>query len=441
MNYQQGIDYLFGLQRFGMKLGLENIRNLLTRLDEPQAGLPCVHVAGTNGKGSVSAFLAEILQLSGLKVGLFTSPHLHCFTERIRIDGTPVPREAVADLAMKIKAASQGIPVTFFEAATAMSLLAFRMQDVQIAVIETGLGGRLDATNVLQPVLTMITPVSRDHQEHLGESLTEIAGEKAGILKPGIPVVIGRQTDEAVRVLLGTADACSAPVCLAGRDYHWRGGHADFRMTWHRQRLPGMQCGLAGEHQLDNLAQALAGGLTLRALGWPVSDQAIQQAGRSATWPGRLEWWSGPVEILLDAAHNEAGTASLARYLAGLGYGRLPLLVGLSGGRNPAEVLKPLAGITASLYAVPLPTGESVDPAALVAWAKHCAIAGCSHASPAAGLDAAVADLGKGQPLVVCGSLFLVAAIREILASRSFENRGGEPVANERALPAVVPGR
>ena len=417
MDYQQGLDYLYGLQYFGIKLGLENIRALLENLGEPHADLPCVHVAGTNGKGSVCAFLAETLQLSGLKVGLYTSPHLHCFTERIRIDGAPVSREFVAELATDVKEACRDIPATFFEAATAMALLAFRRQGVEIAVIETGLGGRLDATNVIQPILTLITPVSRDHQEHLGESLAEIAGEKAGILKTGIPVVIGRQTDEAVRVLLDAARGCSASACLADRDYRWQGSHSDFTVSVRDEVLSGLQCGLSGEHQLDNLAQALAGALTLRKLGWPVLDEALQRAGRSVCWPGRLEWWSDPSGILLDAAHNAAGTACLARYLEECGYDRVSFLVGLSRGRSPDEVLKPLAGIATTMYAVPVPAGGSVDPADLTSWAESCGITCREYDSPEAGLDAAMAERREGEPLVVCGSLFLIAVVREILAS------------------------
>jgi dihydrofolate synthase / folylpolyglutamate synthase len=437
MEYRQSLEYLYGLQRFGMKLGLDNMRALLANLGEPQSGLPCVHVAGTNGKGSVCAFLAEILKLSGLKVGLYTSPHLHCFTERIRIEGKPVSRTYMAALAADIRQAGEGIPATFFEAATSMALLAFRQQDVAIAVVETGLGGRLDATNVIQPVLTMITPVSHDHQEHLGESLAEIAAEKAGILKPGVPVVVGRQTPEVTGVLLDAADSCSAPVCLADRDYRWHGDHSDFNLTWQDQTLSGMRCRLAGEHQLDNLAQALGGALTLQALGWSVTAQAMQRSGETTAWPGRLEWWTGPNEILLDAAHNAAGIARLASYLKARGGNRLSFLVGLSRGRNPDDVLKSLAGIAANVYAVPVPVGETVDPSALVAWAGRHGIASRGYPSAQAGLDACLADLRQAQPLIVCGSLFLVAAVREMLFPRAFKIVEGR-VLDDRALTETV---
>lgn len=418
MDFQQGLEYLYGLQRFGIKLGLDNIRTLLARLGDPQREVACVHVAGTNGKGSVCAFLSESLRLSGLKVGLYTSPHLHCFTERIRIDGQPVSRAHAAELATDIRAASAGLPVTFFEATTAMALLAFRCFGVSIAIMETGLGGRLDATNVIQPVLSMITPVSFDHQEHLGDSLSGIAAEKAGIIKPGTPLIVGRQEAEALAVILATATERSAPVCQVGLDYRWRGSHDDLCVDACGRTLSGLQCSLVGEHQLDNLAQAIAGALTLRGLGWPISDEALGRAGRSARWPGRLEWWRGSPAILLDAAHNAAGMSSLATYLRQQGLDGAPVLVGLSGGRRPDEVLKPLAGLVGDMYAVPVPVGGSVDPALLADWAHGQGMAVRIFDSAEAGFQTARAACPGELPLVVCGSLFLVAAIRDILTAR-----------------------
>jgi len=184
VDFSASLDYLYGLQRFGVKLGLQNMRELKARLPLLRDPLPCVHVAGTNGKGSVSVLLAEMLRHSGLRVGLYTSPHLHCFTERIRINGVPIGRNEIALCVEKIRQAAEDVPVTFFEATTAIALLAFKEHQVDIAVIETGLGGRLDATNIVEPRLCLITPISMDHNEHLGESLASIATEKAGIINP-----------------------------------------------------------------------------------------------------------------------------------------------------------------------------------------------------------------------------------------------------------------
>jgi dihydrofolate synthase/folylpolyglutamate synthase len=432
VDFEQGLAYLYSLQRFGIKLGLENIQALLGNLADPQSAVPCVHVAGTNGKGSVCTFLAEILRFSGLQVGLYTSPHLHCFTERIRIAGRAISRDFAAALAEEVQVASRDLPVTFFEATTAMALLAFQRSGVDVAVMETGLGGRLDATNVIQPALSMITPVSPDHQEHLGASLAEIAAEKAGIIKPGTPVVVGRQESEALEVLLTVAAQRSAPVCLAGRDYRWQGTQAVLSVEACGRTLDGLSCSLAGEHQLDNFSQAVAGALTLGQLGWTVTDAALYQAGQSTFWPGRLEWWTGPPGILLDAAHNIAGITSLVAYLRLHGINDIPVLIGLSGGRCPEEILKPLVGRVRDVYAVPVPVRESVDPQKVVDWARSHGIPARAFGSPGDGFSAALQKCQRDVPLVVCGSLFLVAAVRELLAAR-FPDKSGRP-----GLPASL---
>ena len=409
MNFTASLDYLYGLQRFGIKLGLENMQVIKSRLPLLQQRLPCIHVAGTNGKGSVSIMLAEILRHSGMQVGLYTSPHLHCFTERIRIDGKPVSQDEVALLAEKVRAAADGIPVTFFEAATAMALLAFQEHRVDIAVIETGLGGRLDATNIVEPRLCLMTPISRDHSEHLGETLAEIAAEKAGILKPGVPVVVGRQGPEALEVVLAAASALDAPVCLAGRDFFWEGDHGEISVAVGSESIKGLSCSLAGRHQLDNYAQAIAAAVKLHDQGLPITDVAIREAGRTVFWPGRLEWWACRQKILSDVSHNRAGIGCLADYLDDLQVAKIHLVAGLSGERVPEEVLMPLENLVASVYAVPVCNGPGVPTSRLAAWAAGVALPCTEYPSAEAGLAAAVAACGDGSPVVICGSIYLVA--------------------------------
>ncbi len=415
VDFQQTLDYLYGLQRFGIKLGLENIRTLLERLGNPQEAFSCLHVAGTNGKGSVSAFLAETLRHAGVCTGLYTSPHLHCFTERIRINGQPVSQEFACQLAVDVQAASVSLPITFFEATTAMALLAFQRSDVEMAILETGLGGRLDATNVVQPLLSLITPVSLDHQEHLGDDLATIAAEKAGIIKPGVPVVVGRQEPEVNKVLLKVAAECSAPVYLVDRDYQRMKESEGHIVRLGERQVSALTNRLPGAHQLDNMAQAVAAGLLLADSGWPVTPESCRQAGRSVVWPGRLEWWPGPPAILMDAAHNAAGVASLVSHLRQCDISGMPVLVGLSRGRQPARVLKSLAGIAGDVYAVPVGIGDSVDPAEIVEWAQSEGLDACSYSTPEEGFEAALDACSESVPLVVCGSLFLVAAIRKQL--------------------------
>lgn len=414
MDFQASLDYLYGLQRFGVKLGLENMQALKARLPLLRKALPCVHIAGTNGKGSVSVTLAEILSHSGLRVGLYTSPHLDCFTERIRIDGAPIEQHDVAKLAEVIRKVVGDIPVTFFEATTTMALLAFQEHRVDIAVIETGLGGRLDATNIVAPQLCLITPVSFDHSEHLGTSLAQIAAEKAGIIKSGVPVVAGKQEPEAVEVILAAAARLDAEVHLAGRDFCWQGDHDKLSFRFGDHCIDGLTCVLAGVHQLDNLAQAVAGAMLLREQGVVIPDAAIRNACGSVTWPGRLEWLGQSRKVLLDVSHNQAGIKCLADYLAEQDVSGVHLVVGLSGSRNPAEVLLPLVNMIAAVYAVPVSSGLSVQPAQIVDWAEALGLPAAEYAVAGDGFAAALDNAGQQGPVVVCGSLYLVAELRHI---------------------------
>lgn len=413
MDFQESLDYLYGLQLFGVKLGLENMQALKKRLPALQEPLSCIHVAGTNGKGSVSVMLAEILRHAGLHVGLYTSPHLHCFSERIQIDGTPISRADIARLAGIVRGAATNIPATFFEATTAMALLAFKERQVDIAVIETGLGGRLDATNIVEPRLSLITPVSYDHREHLGNSLAEIAAEKAGIIKAGVPVVVGRQEPVAAELLMAVAAQREAEVLLAGRDYSWLGRHDDFTVAVGATSIEGLSCCLAGRHQQDNFAQAVAAVYMLRRQGFSIDDDAIRLAGQSVVWPGRLEWWGPERCLLADVSHNRAGTACLADYLAMQNISRIHLVCGLSGMRNPAEVLKPLEKIAIEVYAVPIACDQSVPVSLISGWAEDLGLPSSEYATAFDGLSSALVKADHRAPVVVCGSLYLVAELRQ----------------------------
>ena len=421
MTPDESLAYLYSLQQFGIKLGLQNVRELLHRLGDPQARLRCLHVAGTNGKGSVSVLLAEILRHAGHRVGLYTSPHLHCFTERIRVNGEPLELDRLPPLVEQLRAASSGLPVTFFEATTALALLAFREAGVTVAVLEVGMGGRLDATNVITPELCLITPVSLDHQEHLGETLAAIAAEKAGIIKPGVAVVSGVQSAEAAEVIASVAARCGAPLWQAGRDFSWGSDQAGMWVRAPGVALDGLSCALPGTHQLDNYAQALAAAARLRQDGWQLPDRALRGAGLTARWPGRLEWWGEPPVVLLDGAHNAAGAAALARYLDATVTRPVRLVAGLSGHRRPAAVLAPLRGRLRALYATAVAEGTPVPPAELVAWAQQAELAARAFAAPEQALAAALAEREDGEVVVVAGSLYLVAAVRALLGAGAAE--------------------
>lgn len=418
MDYQQSLVYLFGLQRFGIKLGLANIQTLLARLDNPERAMRIVHVAGTNGKGSVSSATALMLQSAGYRTGLYTSPHLHSFTERIRIDGEPISEPDMVALVDEIRAVVGSVPVTFFEFTTAMALLYFKREHVQFSVLEVGMGGRLDATNAVLPDVSVITPICRDHAEHLGPDLATIAGEKAGIIKPEVPVVIASQQPEAERVLLARAAEQHAPVSMWGRDFRIAAHGRTFDFLSSDLTMRDLTPGLAGEHQRENLAVALQVAASLRNRGVALSEQALRHGVENVRWPGRLEWWGEEQRVLLDGAHNHGGALALARYLDSLGGVKVRWVVGIKGPRCPDDILAPLLPHVACLYATLPPVDQGVEPDKLVQAAQQSGVVAESYAGPAEAMTAALADCCEGEIVLVAGSLFLVAAVRDYLMDR-----------------------
>jgi dihydrofolate synthase/folylpolyglutamate synthase len=417
VDYLQSLDYLYGLQRFGIKLGLENVRALLERLVHPEVGYSIVHVGGSNGKGSVSACLAEILRQGGHRVGLYTSPHLHSFTERIRINGLPISEPEIARLTGNLRARAEGIPATFFEFTTALALQYFSEQKVDFAVIEVGMGGRLDATNVVDPVLTVITPICLDHGEHLGPDLAAIAAEKGGIIKSGIPVVIGPQNSAVLNVLLRQARERRAPVLLYDRDYQVGSSPRGFSFTAAGLQLKELVPGLQGAHQHRNLATALAAALELRRQGVFLDEAALRTGVRQVHWPGRLEWWQGEGggRVLLDGAHNGGGAQVLADYLDTLSAEGVRWVVGVKGDKRFEDILAPLLPRVTALYCTVPPVDGAVFPDDLAACAAAAGLPASIFDNAESALAAALADCREDEIVLVAGSLFLVAAAREYL--------------------------
>jgi dihydrofolate synthase / folylpolyglutamate synthase len=317
-SYPQSVEFLYGLQKHGIKPGLEAIQALLDRLGRPERRYPSLHIGGTNGKGSTAAMTASMLQAAGYRVGLYTSPHLVDFRERILVNGAMIAEERVAALTGHIRAL-RGTPrePTFFEFTTAMAFQHFAESGVDVAVIEVGLGGRFDATNELAPVATAITNIALDHQEYLGGTLGEIAYEKAGIIKPGVPVVVGRASEEAMAVIARVAAERGAPLHRLHRDFRTAGeSPAHFRYDGMRASYGGLACPLAGRHQLDNAACALALLEAASERGLPVPEGAVREGLRTVRWGGRLETVESRPQIVLDGAHNPDAAAVVADYLA-----------------------------------------------------------------------------------------------------------------------------
>ncbi len=317
MTYSSAVAYLYRLQKHGIKLGLETMTALTARLGMPQNRYRTLHIAGTNGKGSTAAMAAAMLQAAGYRVGLYTSPHLVDFRERIRVNGEMIPESRVAQLTEQLQALCQpDLSPTFFEYTTAMAFQHFADSEVDVAVLEVGLGGRFDATNVVTPMACAITTIALDHQAYLGSTLSSIAFEKAGIIKPGVPVVLGRLDDDAWRTIEQVARERQAPVFRIGEHFHTEGEEPQqFSYRGVGMHYDGLTCVLAGRHQLDNAACALALLEAAAPQGIVITSEAARTGLQAVSWAGRLEVVDRRPTILLDGAHNPAAATALADFL------------------------------------------------------------------------------------------------------------------------------
>jgi dihydrofolate synthase/folylpolyglutamate synthase len=320
-DYQQTIKYLFDLQYSGIKLGLDNAARLLTFLGNPQKKWPAVHIAGTNGKGSSAAYIYTILKLAGYKVGLYTSPHLIDFSERIRINDIPIPWETIVDYTRLLRPEIDRVNATFFEATSAIAFHYFAENQVDIAVIETGLGGRLDATNLVEPLVTVITPISEDHQQYLGESILQIAREKAGIIKPGIPCITNNRDQAIVRIFRETCAAVNAPFISINPERGIKINRSTIRgnmfdLTLDNQHYHGLETSMAGKHQTDNAVLALAAVKNIK--NFNITEQNIRDGLKQAKWPGRMQIIREKPLVILDAAHNPDGFRNILGFLRSL---------------------------------------------------------------------------------------------------------------------------
>jgi dihydrofolate synthase/folylpolyglutamate synthase len=407
VNYPDSVQFLYSLgnEIKTAKLGLDRIRAVLDALGRPQDRLRFVHVAGTNGKGSTCAMIESALRAANLRTGLFTSPHLAEPTERIRVEGRPISADRFADAFNQVL----GLHTTYFETVTAMALLVFAEERVDMVVLEVGLGGRLDATNVVSPDLSVITPVDFDHEAFLGKSLESIAGEKAGILKPGVPAVFARQRPEAARVLDQRAAELSIPV---SRTADWSVGNLELDPRGSRFSLTGerhlhITCPLAGEHQVEN---AVTAAVALAQLGIP--DSAIETGLARARWPGRLERVSDRPEIILDGAHNPAGARALAAYIDRFyGHRQVCLIYGAMRDKAIDEISGILFPRAHQVIVTAPQQARALAPEALRDIGAH------PNLRTAPTLRDALALVEDADVVFVTGSLFLVAEARAILTS------------------------
>lgn len=412
------LEFLYGLQMFGIKLGLENSYELLQSVDNPQNSYGIVHVAGTNGKGSVCTFMREILTQAGYRVGTYTSPHLHEFNERITVNGCPITDDDLASLVEELRDKNTHCSATFFEFTTALALLYFARENVDIVLLEVGMGGRLDATNVVQPLISVITPVSLDHVAHLGGNLADIAAEKGGIIKLHTPVVIGPQSPEVLHVLSDIAAKNRCDIWVSGEDFSCESARQGFTVATPSNHWTGLTTQLVGEHQCDNAATALMALEILATQGFPLNDTAVRQGVALAFWPGRLEWWPDVhPPVLLDGAHNVAGATVLAKYLRSQELCHIRWVGGFKVDKDVAAILDVLLPLTQKFYCVAPPIEEPYPVDILQAQVTRSDVEVQHYQTIGLALQAAQQDCLQGEIVVVAGSLFLVAACREYLIS------------------------
>ncbi|SMX30704.1 Folylpolyglutamate synthase [Actibacterium lipolyticum] len=410
------LDRMMSLHPKIIDLTLDRVWRLLAALDHPERALPpVVHIAGTNGKGSTQAMIRAGLEGAGKRVHAYTSPHLVRFHERIRLAGELIEEDALSEILDECVRANNGEGITYFEITTVAALLAFARTPADFTLLEVGLGGRLDATNVIDtPALTIITPVSIDHQQYLGDTLEEIAGEKAGILKRGVPCVVGRQQETALDVIEARAARLGVPLLAHGQ--HWQVWEERGRLVYQDETglldlpLPN----LIGAHQVDNAGMAIA---ALRALG--MDEEACEAAVTNATWPARMQRLTkGPLvkaadraELWLDGGHNPAAGDALIEALSRLPDRPLHLICGMLNTKDVTGYLRPLAAQAQSLHAV------SIPGSAATLSADETADAGTSVGIPssiAASLGDAVQDITKAAPnarILICGSLYLAGEV------------------------------
>jgi len=450
-NYSAALDYLFGLQRFGIKLGLTHITALLQHLGNPHQKFPSIHIAGSNGKGSTAAFLSSILQRAGYRVGLYTSPHLVDFSERIQINSLPIAKERVIALTEKIREGvetmarrgelwalldpsrrPQGFDpsratITFFEFTTAMAFSYFWEERVEIGVIEVGMGGRLDATNVLDPLASLIASISLEHREYLGKTLWRIAQEKAGIIKTGRPLFTIAHQPRVLKIFEERCRELKAPLYVFGREFRAkreRSGSMVFEGR--RCRWPHLSLGLLGRHQIRNAALALAAVEFLQESGWTIQESHVREGLREVRWPGRLELVARKPKILLDGAHNPGAARVLRRALEeekDFRRRRLFLVIGVMADKD----IRRMMGYLVPLANVVILTRPQMERAASLARLRE-------EAHPfqkpmveieevGAAVQYALSQAGEEDLVVISGSLFTVGEARRYLCQTGWLNR------------------
>ncbi|PKN63872.1 MAG: bifunctional folylpolyglutamate synthase/dihydrofolate synthase [Deltaproteobacteria bacterium HGW-Deltaproteobacteria-15] len=410
LSYKEALEYLYGLQKYGIKFGLSKTSNLLKGFGNPHRGQRYIHIAGTNGKGSVAAMLESILMESGLKVALYSSPHLVRFTERFRINRVEISPDEVADLTTALREKiDPAHPPTFFEVTTAMALIHFARKGCDLAIMEVGMGGRLDATNVIRPLVSVITNISLDHQFYLGRRIMDIAGEKAGIIKRGVDLVTAERQPSVLRFFQSVCDEKKTRLWRVGRDMKYRTNGAGLHYLGVKRNLKGMELGMKGRFQHRNAATALAVVELLDRKGFSISSEDITGGLKHPYWPGRLQVFSERPLIVLDGGHNPGAVRVLAADVPReFRYRRLIIVLGIMKDKDIGGIVRAVGPIADYLIysrpdyyraAAPEEIREAARSLGKRGEIAHTLKAAIARAKEIAGLK---------DMILICGSLFTV---------------------------------
>lgn len=419
------LEKLYARRRFGIRPGVDRVNRILAGLGNPEKLFRSIHVVGTNGKGSTSAFLSSILKCAGHRTAQFSSPHLVRFSERFRIDGVEYPPDK---LAANLEAVLEAAPeeATFFEITTALAALVFSSEKVEIAVVEAGMGGRSDATAAICGEMTIITPISVDHAEYLGSTLTEIADEKAGIIEPFTKVVSAGQQGGALSVIEKKCMASDSPLICMGRDFSalWNhNGTVDYRGI--NISLMQLAPGIPGRYQADNAALALAAAELLDAAGTTVTTEALALGITTASWPGRMELIPGNPPMLLDGAHNPAGSRALAEALVDYPCRRVLMVTGVCTDKDAEQMYAPLIPLVAKIYAVTPSVDRALDGELLSRLLAGMGADSRPYATLADAIRQARSEALQGDMMLVCGSLFLVGETKALIDNSDYSGIRG----------------
>lgn len=433
--YDQALSYLYNLQKFGIKFGLSKTENLLKAFDHPQNNLSCIHIAGSNGKGSVAAMISAIYSRAGYTVGLFTSPHLIDFRERFQINGRMISKDQTLDLIKEIREKTDPQePPTFFEFVTAMALVYFCRRKVDLTIMETGLGGRLDATNIILPLISVITTISLEHQEYLGKTLKSIALEKAGIIKSQVPLVTGVTQKKVQGILEGVCRERQAPMLLAGRDFrtrktgpgkfhYFRFRIADCGIKDKAQSqlldtpqsaigIPHLKVALLGDHQIRNAGLALT--VIDRLLPkFPVGEDAVREGLAGVTWPGRMEALAERPRIILDGAHNPGAMKVLSQSLSkAFSYKKLVLIFGMMKDKEIGPTANYIIPLADKVFLTRAAYDRSAEPESLIPFVEGRNLPYSIASTIPLAIKLAREEAGPEDLILITGSLFIVGEAR-----------------------------